>query len=439
MAKLYEGWWQPGDEVDLPRADRKHGRYFTYLPDLLHDRPLWVPAELGAKAARAEREVRALSTGPGAVGLEGLARFLLRSEAIASSLIEGIAPSPQQVALAELSQDESVRGFSDQARLVANNITILRTAARELVATDVVTVADVEALHRVLLPEERHHGLRQVQNWIGGSSWHPLDAQFVPPPAEHVRPLMDDLLAYLNGSVHAPLVQAAVVHAQFETIHPFTDGNGRVGRALIHTVLTRRGLTPSAILPVSLVLATMQDTYVSGLTDYRHEADPTAAEAHAGVAAWLNVFLEATATAAAQAHLFAEQIGDLRTQWEQQVTAHRLRQGVRATPRADSASSRLLAILPEVPILTTRTVQRLLGVSFPPARAGLEELAEAGVLSRRSVEQGTTGYVAKDLFQVLGHAERQLASTRWDTRLSPPSRPAPARPEQHTDGPAAAT
>lgn len=427
MGRHCEARWEPGAEADLPRADRKHGLYNRYLPDLLRDRPLLVPPELGARAARAERDVRTLSTGPGAAGLEGLARFLLRSEAIASSLIEGIAPSPQQVALAELSQDEPVRGFSDQARLVANNITILRTAARELVAADEVTVEDVEALHRVLLPEERHHGLREVQNWIGGSNWHPLDAQFVPPPVEHVRPLMDDLLAYLNGSVHAPIVQAAIVHAQFETIHPFTDGNGRVGRALIHTVLTRRGLTPSAILPVSLVLATLKDTYVAGLTDYRYEAPPTAAEAHAGVAAWLAMFLAATTTAAAQARLFADQIGSLKAQWEQQVSDHRARQGVRGTPRADSASSRLLAILPEVPILTTRTVQRLLHVSFPPARAGLEELAEAGVLSRRSVEQGTTGYVATELFQILGHAERQLASTRWDTREAPPSRPAPAR------------
>ncbi len=76
-----------------------------------------------------------------------------------------------------LSQDESVRGFSDQARLVDNNITVLRTAARELVAAEVVTVADVEALHRVSLPEQSHHGLRQVQNWIGGSSWYPLEVR----------------------------------------------------------------------------------------------------------------------------------------------------------------------------------------------------------------------------------------------------------------------
>lgn len=79
-----------------------------------------------------------------------------------------------------------------------------------------------------LTREDRHHGLRQDQNGIGGSSRHPLGAPFVPPPASQVHPLIEDL-AYLTGSVHAPLVQAALVHAQFDTMHPVTDGNGRVG------------------------------------------------------------------------------------------------------------------------------------------------------------------------------------------------------------------
>ncbi len=104
--------------------------------------------------------------------------------------------------MAELAQDEDVRGFGDQARLVANNITVLRRAGEDLVAADAVTVADVEQLHAALLPDEEHHGLRRVQNWIGGSSWHPLTADFFPPPPELVPELMDDLVEYLNGSVH---------------------------------------------------------------------------------------------------------------------------------------------------------------------------------------------------------------------------------------------
>jgi Fic family protein len=288
----------------------------------------------------------------------------------------------------------------------------------------------VEALHRALLPDERHHGLRRVQNWIGGSSWHPLSAEFVPPPPELVPGLMADLVDYVNGSVHAPLVQAGIVHAQFETIHPFTDGNGRVGRALIHTVLTRRGLTPSAVLPVSLVLATLRDRYVQGLTSYRYVGPPESDQAADGVAAWLDLFLHATTVAAEQASLFGTQISELQTDWEARLAEHRAARGRRETPRADSATSRILRTLPEVPIMTTRTAQRRLGVSFPAARAALEELADAGILTRRSVERGTTGYTATDVFSVVTHAERQLASTRWDTRISAPNRsvPAPPRP-----------
>lgn len=426
MARWLDDVWQPTVETSLPRSDRRHGPYRQYAPDRIGDRSLLVDAAVAHKATTAEQMVRALSTGPGATSLEGLSRFLLRSEAIASSQIEGIAPSPQQVALAELGQDEQVRGFTEQARLVANNITLLRRAATELAHVEQVTVADVEALHRALLPQERHQGLRTVQNWIGGSNWHPLDADFVPPPAARVRPLMEDLIGYINGSVHAPLVQAALVHAQFETIHPFTDGNGRVGRALIHTVLTRRGLTPSALLPVSLVLATIRETYVAGLTAYRYDGSAEDAPARRGVSAWLDVFLDATQVAARQASGFAADAQALTEEWERRLRDHREGLGLRGTPRTDSVAARLLVLLPELPILTARTVERVLAVSYSVARSGVEELAEAGILTRRSVERGTTGYAAMDVFGLVGHAERQLASTRWDTRLSPPSRPVPS-------------
>ncbi|KGH45518.1 filamentation induced by cAMP protein Fic [Modestobacter caceresii] len=429
MARWLDAEWEHSDLSMVPRADRQFGSYRQYAPDLVTTRPLGMSRGTTQRATVAERAVRELGRGPGAQGLEGLSRFLLRSEAIASSLIEGIAPSPQQVALAELAQEEDVRGFSDQARLVANNITVLRRAGDDLASAEEIAVADIEALHRALLPEEKHHGLRRVQNWVGGSNWHPLSADYVPPPPELVPELMADLVEYMNGSVHAPLVQAGIVHAQFETIHPFTDGNGRVGRALIHTVLTRRGLTPSAILPVSLVLATLRRGYVDGLTAYRYSTSPDSPEAASAVAAWLDVFLDATTVAAEQARTFAGQVAELQREWEAKLADHRTAHGLREIPRTDSATYKLLRALPEIPILTARTAQRRLGVSFPPARAALEELAEAGILARRSVERGTTGYTATDVFSLVTHAERQLASTRWDTRITGPNRPVPAPPE----------
>lgn len=428
MGAWLDQQWEPSLQSGLPRRDRRGGHYRAYVPEPLTSLPLTLDSDLALTLASAERSVRRLADEPGAGALGGLSRFLMRSEAIASSMIEGIAPSPQQVALAELAQDEPVRGFSDQARLVANNVTILREASRALATADHVTTDDVVRLHAALLPDEHHQGLRRVQNWIGGSAWHPLDADFVPPPPELVETLMADLLDYLNGASHAPLVQAALVHAQFETIHPFTDGNGRVGRALIHTVLGRRGLTRDAVLPVSTVLATLRDTYVIGLTAFRSEGSAASATATAGTSTWLKVFAEATQIAAEQARELIADVADLRSAWETQLAEHRGASGLRTAPRAGSATARLLGRLPEAPIITARSTQRLLGVSFPTARAALEELADAGILQRKSVERNTTGYLASDVFDLLTHTERRLASTQFDTRASAPNRPVPAPP-----------
>lgn len=416
-------------ESGIPRGQRRGGAYRAYLPDPLTGLPLAIDRELAASLAGVERSIRRLTAGPGAGDLDGLSRFLMRSEAIASSMIEGITPSPQQVALAELAQDEPVRGFSDQARLVANNVTVLREASQSLATAEEVTVEDVVRLHAALLPGDAHRGLRRVQNWIGGSSWHPLDSEFVPPPHEMVPGLMSDLVDYVNGAAHSPLVQAGLVHAQFETIHPFTDGNGRVGRALIHTVLARRGLTSGAVLPVSMVLATLRETYVTGLTSFRFDGgEPSSASA--GASSWLRVFVDAAGVAVEQAGRLILEVAELRSEWEARLSEHRSAAGVREAPRADSATARLLGRLPEAPIMTARSAQRLLGVSFPSARSALEELADAGILHRKSVERNTTGYLAVEVFDLLTYAERRLASTQFDTRIAPPNRPVPALPER---------
>lgn len=213
------------------------------------------------------------------------------------------------MALAELGQFEAVRGVSEQAKLVANNMTIVREATTKLVETETVTVEDIIELHRSLLPDEPgHHGLREVQNWIGVSHWTPIGAAFVPSDPDRVPALMSDLVNYLNGAAHAPVIQAAVVHAQFETIHPFTDGNGRVGRALIHTVLARRGLTDRAVLPISLVLATLSDKYIAGLSSYRHTSPTGSGEASEATNAWLATFVDAAAVAVEQSEKLVDRI-----------------------------------------------------------------------------------------------------------------------------------
>lgn len=431
MGVYLEAHWE-GNWDTPARRDRRSGGYRTYLPDPLATRPLLLGESVARRTAEVERAIRSLTADPGTTGLEHLARFLLRSEAIASSRIEGLQVSPQQVALVELSEIEGGLGWraSDNAKLVANNITALRRAGEELAVAPQLTTADIVSLQASLLDNPRPHGLRDKQNWIGGSDWHPLDAQYVPPPADRVPSLMSDLVAYLKGAAHSPLVQAALAHAQFETIHPFADGNGRIGRALIHTVLMRRGLLRAAVLPISPVFLTRGGEYIAGLTQFRFDGDPKQPPAHAATDAWLSTFLDAVADAVRLARTFVDELSELRIAWTERLERRRVGLGVRVTPRADSVTARLLDALSELPVVTAGTVQRHFRVSFQAARRGLDELADAEILNRRKIERGTTAYLAGDIFELLTFAERRLASPEWDTNVAGAIRPVPARPQE---------
>ena len=143
----------------------------------------------------------------------------------------------------------------------------------------------------------------------------------------------------------------------------------------------------------------------------------------------LRVFLLAVGTAVTQSEQFAASLAELRLRWQQDVAAKRREQNLRATPRTDSATSRILATLQEHPVLTTASVMRLFEVSRPAAVTALDELASAGVLAKRRLDRRTGGYLAMDVFALITTAERQLASTCWDTGTAKPARPTPYRPE----------
>jgi Fic family protein len=148
------------------------------------------------------------------------------------------------------------------------HIAAMESAVELATSADPFDLDDLLSVHRTLMDNSPTPGLggvvREEQNWIGGSSFNPCSAAFVPPPHEYLDDLLADLLAYVNGDDHSPLVQAAIAHAQFETLHPFADGNGRTGRALIHVVLRRRGLAPAFVPLISLVLATRSDATSTG-------------------------------------------------------------------------------------------------------------------------------------------------------------------------------
>src|SRR5258708_3190288 len=191
--------------------------------------------------------------------------------------------------------------------------------------------------------------IRVVQNWIGGNDYNPCGADFVPPPPEFVPGLSEDLVAFLNSDGFPPLVQAAIAHAQFETIHPFADGNGHVGRALIHLVLRRRGLAPRYVPPISLVLATDSRDYMDGLTRFRYVGEQTSTQAGDGVSGWIARFGSATLRATEDARQIASDIEALEKRWRNQA----------GLIRKNSAADVLLRGLPSAPILTVSTAARL--------------------------------------------------------------------------------
>lgn len=430
MAHLEEAYW-PGALGAPGKRNQVAGPYSYYVPDRLSDLALRIPSDLAQKLSSVEQRLRDLIEAEGAGDLADISRFLLRSEAIASSQIEGIEPAPRQVALAELGQHVEVSGVSDNAQMVARNIVAVQQASSELARKDVIEVSDLVALHESLVGEEfESPGIRTTQNWIGHSYYHPLDADFVPPAPELVKPLLEDLASYMSGSKDGALIQAALVHAQFETIHPFADGNGRVGRALIHTVLSRRGVTPGRLLPVSQILATFSDKYVHALTGYRYVGDAEASENQEARNSWIEFFAWAVDNAIDQSELLLDDLRRMRSEWDAALNKFREAEGHTKKIPQGSAILQILDRLSGTPILTSVTASEIHGISSQAARDALNTLADAGILQTQSIGRRGHAYVARDVLDLINMSERRLASTRFNTLISPPTRSVPVRSEK---------
>lgn len=192
-------------------------------------------------------------------------------------------------------------------------------AVESLSTADTVTVDGLLEVHERLLSRTRlreHAGqIRSVPNWIGGSSFNPCSAAFVPPPPEQVEGLLADLCAFVNDDVLPAVAQAAIAHSQFETIHPFVDGNGRTGRALIHVVLRRRGVAPRILPPISLALATWSQSYIEGLTATRNRGRADSSPAHEGINSWVGLFAAACRRAVDDAVAFEERVTTIQQDW----------------------------------------------------------------------------------------------------------------------------
>ena len=381
MSQLLRRHWT-SDGNALSRRRRASCDYEAYSPDPLLARALRLDGDVAADVADAETAVTRLNDGAAAlVNTEALARMLLRAEAVASSRIEGLRVGARRLLHAEVSPRIGAGQIDITASEILRNIEAMDFALANLAVGDDITLELLVETHRRLLEGSilKEHGgrLRDAQNWIGGNEFNPCAAAYVAPPPELVKPLLDDLLAFSNDDVLPAVVQAAIAHAQFETIHPFVDGNGRIGRLLVHQILRRRGLAVRVLVPVSLVLAAQSNAYVGALTRFRYVGDAASEEAHEGVNLWVGHFATSCRLAVARSTEFEETAKNIETGWREDV----------GSVRAKSATDRLLRVLCGAPVVTVNAVAGLIDCSFNAANDAVDNLVKAKVL--RQVTLGT--------------------------------------------------
>jgi len=275
---------------------------------------------------------------------------------------------------------------------VLANIDAMELAVEETSRARSITPQHVVDIHEGLMrnaPNAVIAGqVREKQNWIGGNDYNPCGAAFVPPPADEVQRLLVDLCDLSNSDHLPPLIQAGVAQAQFETIHPFEDGNGRTGRALIHVLLRRRGLAPSYVPPISVVLAADKGLYIQGLIDFR-EGD---------LEGWLERFASASAQAAGLAERYLGQVVDLQDTWRARLAEH-------ANVRADAAAWAVIDELPGHPVITLPVATAVTARSKSSTAVAIAHLVDAGILVPLSESKRNRAWEADGLLDLLAGLE----------------------------------
>ncbi len=383
--------WEGDLDAYGPRSSRQPLRYTAYVPGPVAERSWSLPSDLAALLTQAEQACTRLEAEADRVGLDTVARQLLRTDAVASSRIEGLVLSNRRLAKALAS------GSSDlTAQSVLRNVAAVEHAYAFALKPQPFTTETLTGIHRELFegtPSASLGGsLRTSQNWIGGGNTSPIRAEFVPPPASEVLALTDDLAAFCNRTDLPPLLQAAIAHSHFETIHPFADGNGRTGRALVGMILIRRGVCIRVVPPVSLVLAANSDSYIAGLTSWRF-GNPLD---------WIEFFARAVSEAARAMESLGRNIHDLQEQWALSA----------GQPRQGSAARMLIDALPTVPVLSLSTACEVTGLSDEACRRALNRLADAGVLNETTAGKRYRVWEAAGLFGLLDQIERGVDGDR---------------------------
>lgn len=355
---------------------RKHqGPYSAAIPAEIAGLDVRLPGELSASVDEAAVEIARFDEQMGA-DIAPFAALLLRSESAASSQIENLTASARAIAEAELSGGA---GAGNAAQVVAN--TRAMSAAIDLsssLSTDAI-LAMHDSLMRPHDPDIAGRW-RSEQVWIGGGRLGPHHAQFVPPQHSRVPSAMDDLIAFMDRDDLPAMVQAAIAHAQFETIHPFADGNGRTGRALVHALLRAKGLTRNVTVPVSAGLLVDIEAYFAALNAYR-AGNPEAIIAR---------LADASFAAVANGRALVEELREIRASWDARVTARR-----------GANTWRIADLLLAHPVLDAATIAVALGIAPSNVYAPVEPLLSAGVLTQANDKRRGQIWRSKEVLAAL--------------------------------------
>jgi Fic family protein len=388
---LVKKTWQFDPTADAPAAFRRACRYEAFVPDELPSLELQLDTRLAGLVSEAERAIRQLNDEGGAV-LAPLARMLLRTESIASSKVEGMQVGVRELARAEARIESGITPGS-AAREILSNIDAMTVAMDEAAEAPEFRIEEILSVHRRLMERAPHRHIagrfRDGQNWIGGNDYNPCGADFVPPPRDEVDRLMQDVVASINDDLLPPVVQAALVHAQFETIHPFDVGNGRAGRALIHVVLRRRGIAPHFVPPISVVFAADKQRYINGLTRFRGD----------DVVGWVEQFTAAAARSAQLARAYVAAVGQLQERWRQQLRE------TRDAPRAGAAAWAIIDVLPAHPMISGPVAAVVVGRAKSRIYEAFDQLIAAGVLVPVSEGRRNRWWEAQGLLDLVSQLE----------------------------------
>lgn len=422
MAGFIRKRWVSEATSGVPRAERLSCEYDAYLPDRLAARAFRLDGAVAADVADAETAIARLDASAGALtDTETLARILLRAESVASSRIEGLEIGPRRLIRAEAARQLGEAPADMTAEEVLGNIDAMSAALDVAGSAAPFSVDVLLGIHMCLLENTRqrqHAGrVREVQNWIGGNIYNPCAAAYVPPPPNEVPALLEDLCGFCNSDMLPAVAQAAIAHAQFETIHPFADGNGRTGRALVHMILRRRGLSTRVQPPVSLILATRAADYIHGLTVFRYEDDSDSEAAEAGLNTWVGTFAAACVRAVSDALAFEARCREFEDGWRSRL----------GRVRAGSSVDQLLRLLPGTPIISVKSAALAIGRSKPQVNDAVARLESAGILKQVTVGRRNRAFEAREVIEAFADLERQLASESGDTLSTAPVRPVPAR------------